>query len=282
MSREDACLTKNKGMDLNSTPAMGKKLPTEGVVLKAFSDSLAVDGPRGYGGRVSRSIGEIAMAFGILEKVTRTERTLAYGCGDHVDCITMAAADHITHGRVTAASALVGERAMVGIAKGASMRADGVSCSRPFEGNGGGKAKTEGGFNMGGTEALGAALCQKGSTGVMENADMALSRNVSMGGFCEVVGDGVAKATGVSTDFVYGSGDIAEGNVDGGELRSQNRINGPVVVGKAEHPATLSCRVEHGRCEGRTDLAAISVNESVGLEPEEPWRGGDRESSKGG
>ena len=112
------------------------------------------------------------MAFSILEKVTRTERTLANGCGNHVDRITMAAADHITHGRVTAASALVGERAMVAVAEGASMRADGVSCSRPFERNGGGKAKTEGSSNLGGAEALGAALSQKGSTGVMENANM--------------------------------------------------------------------------------------------------------------
>ncbi|KAK9908519.1 hypothetical protein WJX75_009074 [Coccomyxa subellipsoidea] len=112
------------------------------------------------------------MAFSILEKVTRTEWTLAFGCGNHVLGITMAAADHIAHGRVTAAAALVGERAMVGVAEGASMRADQVSCSRPFEGNGGGKAKTEGGFHLGGAEALGAALCQKGSTGVMENANM--------------------------------------------------------------------------------------------------------------
>jgi hypothetical protein len=43
MSREDARITKNKGMDLNSAPAMGEKLPTEGIMLKAFSNSLAVD-----------------------------------------------------------------------------------------------------------------------------------------------------------------------------------------------------------------------------------------------
>lgn len=101
------------------------------------------------------------MAFSILKEVTRAKRALANGCGDHVDSVTMATADDILHGRVTTTATLVGEGAVVGIAKGASVWAGRVGCSGTLAGNGGSKTKAEGGFNMGEAEAFGAAMCKK-------------------------------------------------------------------------------------------------------------------------
>lgn len=43
MCRDEACLAENEGVDLNSAPAMGKKLATESVVLKTFGNGMAVN-----------------------------------------------------------------------------------------------------------------------------------------------------------------------------------------------------------------------------------------------
>ena len=41
-------------------------------------------------------------------------------------------------------------------------------------------------------------------------------------------------------------GDVAEGNVYGGELRTQGGVKGRGMLGKTKHPATVCGWVEHG------------------------------------
>lgn len=61
--------------------------------------------------------------------------------------------------------------------------------------------------------------------------------------------------------YVFQSRDISEGNVDGGELRMQNRINGTsaTVVGKAEHPATLRVSPAGWNTAGDTNCSCYSI-----------------------